>query len=133
MKTFGRLSLAALMSAGACGGALSQDVGTIQAEGLYAWVDKMPPPPDGIHLRGTITAPTPCHETATSYEGDSKSNPPIYRVKVSIVEPSPDLTCVQVIADIPFAYDEANYVGNHEQMEVFSDNDSKTVKIEVVQ
>jgi hypothetical protein len=132
MTTFRKLTLAALAIAGTCSGALSQDVGTIQADKLAAWVNKMPPGPFSIYVIGTITAPTPCHQAITSYQGDSKSEPPIYRVKVTIVE-QPGVICIQKISDIDFRYDQPNYVGNHQEMEIFSDADSKTVKIDVVQ
>lgn len=132
MRAYEIGALAAIILAGAGTAAFSQNVGTIQADKLAVWVNKMPPGPSSIHATGTITAPTPCHQTMTSYEGDSKSEPPIYRVKVTIVA-QPGVICIQKISDVDFRYDQPNYVGNHAEMEVFSDTDSKTVKIEVVQ
>lgn len=110
-------------------------VGTIlddKEHPLYAWVNKIPGQPPSLHVIGSIVAPTPCHETVTTYEGDSKSNPPVYRIKVSIVEPRAG-ACPQVISAVAFRYDQPNYAGSHQEVEVFSDTDSKVKGIEVVQ
>ena len=116
---------------------LAQDwkVGTIlddKEHPLYAWANKMPPTPDSLHVRGWIVAPTPCYGTVTTYEGDSKSDPPIYRIKISLVEPR-DVICIQLISPVPFRYDQPNYTGTHQEAEVFSESNSKIKKIEVVQ
>jgi len=118
------------------GPSLSQEwkVGTIlddKQHPLSAWVNKMPPTPDSLHVVGWIVAPTPCYETATTYEGESKSNPPVYRIKVSLIEPR-GVICIQRISPIRFRYDQPNYSGTNEEAEVFSESDSKLTKIEVV-
>jgi hypothetical protein len=97
---------------------------------LHAWVDKMPPGPASIHATGKITAPTPCYDAVVEFAGLDKSNPPIYLVKVTL-RPRPGV-CIQVIANIAFSYAQPNYADNAEKMTIFSDQDSKTIPIEIV-
>jgi hypothetical protein len=40
--------------------------------------------------------------------------------------------CIQCIAETSFRYDKKNYAGNYETIEVSSDQDSKTVKVQIV-
>ena len=97
----------------------------------YAWVNKMPPGPPSLHAVGLITAPTPCYEAVTDYAGDLRSNPPVYRIKVTLHQ-RPGL-CPQVLTDIPFRYTQPNYAGNHDRAEIFSDQDSKTIPLVMAQ
>lgn len=98
---------------------------------LIAWANKMPPGPFSLNLKGEITAPTPCYEAAAEYAGDDKSNPPIYRVRITLIQ-KPGI-CIQKLTDIHFSYTQQNYVGNHQKMDVFSDKDSKIIAIDVIQ
>jgi hypothetical protein len=61
---------------------------------------------------------------------DKKTNPPIGMFKVS-VKPRGGV-CIQCIAETSFRYDKKNYAGNYETIEVSSDQDSKTVKVQIV-
>jgi hypothetical protein len=100
---------------------------------LSAWVNKMPGSPPSLHVRGFITAPTPCHTTVTRYEGDSKTNPPIYRIKISFVDPPKGTICLQTLWPVEFDYDQQNYAGNHASVEIFSDTHSRTKDLETAQ
>ncbi len=97
---------------------------------LHAWVDKMPPGPASIHATGKITAPTPCYDALAEFAGLDKSNPPIYLVKVTLKQ-RPDV-CIQVISNVAFSYAQPNYADNAETMTIFSEQDSKTIPIEIV-
>jgi hypothetical protein len=119
---------------GTSGVIVAQGMKVGELKDLYAWVNKMPPGPPSIIAIGRITAPTPCYDALADYAGDSKSNPPIYRVKVTLhLQQPPGVMCIQRLTDIQFRYRQPNYVGNHEKMEIFSDQDSKTIPIESVQ
>ena len=97
---------------------------------LHAWVDKMPPGPASIHATGKITAPTPCYDALAEFAGLDKSNPPIYLVKVTLrLRPG---VCIQVISNVAFSYAQPNYADNAEKMTIFSEQDSKTIPIEIV-
>jgi hypothetical protein len=98
---------------------------------LSAWVNKMPPGPYSLHAIGKITAPTPCYDAFAEYAGDDKSNPPVYRVKITLRQ-HPGI-CIQKLTDLPFRYTQFNYVGNHANITIFSDQDSKTIPIDIVQ
>jgi hypothetical protein len=97
---------------------------------LHAWVDKMPPGPASIHATGKITAPTPCYDALAEFAGLDNSNPPIYLVKVTL-RPRPGV-CIQVVSNVAFSYVQPNYADNAEKMTIFSDQDSKTMPIEIV-
>jgi len=97
---------------------------------LHAWVDKMPPGPASIHATGKITAPTPCYDALAEFAGLDKSNPPIYLVKVTLRQ-RPG-ACIQVLTNIAFTYVQPNYADNAEKMTIFSEQDSKTIPIEIV-
>jgi len=101
-----------------------------QLSDLHAWINKMPPGPPSIHATGKITAPTPCYDALAEFAGLNKSNPPIYRVKVTLRQ-RPGV-CIEVLSDVPFSYAQPNYVDNAEQMTIFSEQDSKTITIEIV-
>jgi hypothetical protein len=96
---------------------------------LHAWIDKMPPGPASIHATGKITAPTPCYDAVAEFAGLDKSNPPIYLVKVTL-RPRPGV-CIQVVSNVAFSYVQPNYADNAEKMTMFSDQDSKTITIEI--
>ena len=98
---------------------------------LIAWANKMLPGPFSLHAKGEVTAPTPCHDAIAEYAGEDKSNPPIYRLKVTLIQ-KPGV-CIQRLSDIPFAYTQQNYLGNHQKMEIFTDKDSKIIAIDFVQ
>ena len=114
----------------AAGGAMAQGMKVGELKALHAWANKTPPGPFSLHAVGTVTAPTPCYEAVGEYAGDDKSNPPVYRVKITVRQLPGN--CVQKLADIPFRYGQPNYAGTHAQMTIFSDQDSKTVPIDVV-
>ena len=97
---------------------------------LHAWIDKMPPGPASIHATGKITAPTPCYDAVAEFAGLDNSNPPIYLVKVTL-RPRPGV-CIQVVSNVAFSYVQPNYADNAEKMTMFSDQDSKTIPIEIV-
>jgi hypothetical protein len=97
---------------------------------LHAWVDKMPPGPASIHATGKITAPTPCYDALAEFAGLDKSNPPIYLVKVTLRQ-RPG-ACIDVLSNIAFSYVQPNYADNAEKMSIFSEQDSKTIPIEMV-
>jgi hypothetical protein len=99
---------------------------------LHAWVDKMPPGPASIHATGKITAPTPCYDALAEFAGLDKSNPPIYLVKVTLRQRPGPGACIQVVSNIAFSYSQPNYTDNAEKMTIFSDQDSKTIPIEIV-
>jgi hypothetical protein len=123
------LAAAALTVIGTSGASAQGKVGELKD--LGAWVNQMPPGPPSINAIGKITAPTPCYEALADYAGDSKSNPPIYRVKVTLqLQQPPGVFCIQRLTDIQFRYRQPNYVGTHQMMEIFSDQDSKTIPIE---
>jgi hypothetical protein len=97
---------------------------------LHAWVDKMPPGPASIHATGKITAPTPCYDAVAEFAGLEKSNPPIYLVKVTLRQ-RPGV-CIEVLTNIAFSYVQPNYADNAEKMTIFSEQDSKTIPIEMI-
>lgn len=113
------------------GGATAEATKVGELKDLSAWANKMPPGPFSLHAIGKITAPTPCYDATAEYAGDDKSNPPVYRLKISLRQ-HPGI-CIQKLTDIPFRYAQSNYVGNHANMTIFSDQDSKTIPIDVVQ
>jgi hypothetical protein len=91
--------------------ALAQDrkVGTISD--LKAWKNLQGPDRPSLHVIGRITAMNACFDSATSFAGLSKSNPPIYIIKVDLV-PRHGMFCIQVEGqerDIDFRYDDPNY------------------------
>jgi len=115
------------------GAAMAQAKKVGELKDLGAWINKMPGVQPSIHATGMITAPTPCFNAFTEYAGDDKSNPPIYQVKVTL-RPIPGVAaCIQKLTDISFFYMQPNYAGTHKQMTIFSDQDSKTISIEIVQ
>ncbi|WP_428699556.1 hypothetical protein [Stappia sp.] len=99
---------------------------------VVAWVNAMPGPGSAptLHVTGKVTAPTPCYEVLAEFDGFDKSDPPVYRVKVTLSE-RPGL-CPQVLTDKEFHYVERNYAGTSKQVRVLSDTDSKTVDIQIV-
>jgi hypothetical protein len=113
------------------GDASAQGMKVGELKDLSAWVNKMPPGPYSLHAAGKITAPTPCYDALAVYAGDDKSNPPVYRVKITLLQ-HPGI-CIQKLTDISFRYSQPNYVGNDASMTIFSDQDSKTIPIDVVQ
>ena len=99
---------------------------------VVAWVNMMPGPNSAptLHVCGKVTAPTPCYEVDAQFDGLEKSQPPIYRVKVTLRQ-LPGI-CVQVLSDKEFHYVETNYSANASQVTVLSDTDSETVDIQIV-
>jgi hypothetical protein len=95
---------------------------------LMAWVTTMPPGPATLHVIGEVKAPTPCHDAVADYAGDDKSNPPVYRLKVTWVA-RPGM-CIQKASDIQFRYTQPNYAGSYKEIEVFTDSDKDAVTIE---
>ncbi len=93
---------------------------------VVAWVNRQPPGPPSLHVKGFIVAPTPCHTTSTKHIGDSKSLPPIYLLRV---DTHPGGTCIQMLSRVPFHHVEANYAGNHGQVQVGSETSGVTVPI----
>ena len=89
----------------------------------------MPPHVVSINAAGMIMAPNPCYDALVAFAGMDKSNPPIYRVKVTLQEQHG--FCIQAFADIPFSYRQWNYAGRAAKITIFSGSDSKTVPIEV--
>ena len=111
----------------------SSKVGTLSD--VYAWKNVQPGPGafPSLHVTGKIVVPNPCYTTSTDYAGDSASTPPVYRVRVNVIPPSTGTNCIQMIVSKEFRYDQPNYTGMHKMLEAFSDTDSKTVEIVVVQ
>jgi hypothetical protein len=129
--TLGAASTAAFASAG---DALAQQcsngkVGELRD--VNAWVDKMPPARGGrLFITGRIVTPTPCYDATVKFVGEKKSNPPIGMFKVSVKQ-RPGI-CIQCIAEVSFRYEDRKYAGKYETIEVSSDQDTKTVKVQVV-
>lgn len=96
---------------------------------VAAWVNLMPGPgrTPTLHVTGTVTAPTPCHEVVAEVGGLDPSQPPVYRVIIRFrQEPGP---CPQVPTDKTFRYSERNYAGAATSVQVSSQTDSKTVPL----
>jgi hypothetical protein len=113
------------------GDASAQGMKVGELKDLSAWVNKMPPGPFSLYAIGKITAPTPCYDALAEYAGEDKSNPPVYRIKITLRQHPGN--CIQKLSDISFRYAQPNYVGNDANMTIFSDQDSKTIAIDVVQ
>lgn len=117
-----------LLACFAMGGAIAQSKASKVGElnKIVGWINKMPPGPPSITVKGQITAPTPCHEAAAQYVGE-KSNPPTYQIKISLHQKPGN--CIQRLDDIPFYYSQPNYAGSATRVEVSSDQDSKTEEL----
>ncbi|MER9612239.1 hypothetical protein NKI91_26935 [Mesorhizobium sp. M0312] len=100
--------------------ALAEDVGTIDLSDAKGWVDRQPPPPDGLNIREVkIWAPTPCHHAVMKAAGESKSSPPVPQFEVTIEEPATNVVCVLVVSKVtvePFDVDD--YTGGL-QVQIF--------------
>ena len=109
----------------------AQQVGELH--NISAWIDLQPGPDrPTLHIVGSITAPTPCHTVSASYEGDEKSNPPIYLLKVSL--DAGKGICPQVLTNLSFHHTQDKFAGNHLQAKIFhGDGPVTTVDIERIQ
>ncbi|HEX2511724.1 MAG TPA: hypothetical protein VHK44_03920, partial [Xanthobacteraceae bacterium] len=74
----------------------------------------------------------PCYDALAEYAGDLESNPPVYRVRVTLRQQPGPGACTLALRDITFRYMQPNYTGKHKKVQVFSDRDSKEVAIRVV-
>ncbi|WP_186396102.1 hypothetical protein [Stappia sp. TSB10GB4] len=103
------------------------DVGDVKE--VAAWVNLMPGPgrTPTLHVTGTVTAPTPCHEVVAEFGGLDPSQPPVYRVRIRFRQ-EPGL-CPQVLTDKAFRHSERNYAGTATTVRVSSDTDSETAPI----
>lgn len=103
------------------------DIGDVKE--VVAWVNLMPGPgrTPTLHVTGKVTAPTPCHEVLAEFAGLDKSEPPVYRIEVTLREGG-DL-CPDVLTDKEFRYIERNYAGTAATVRVSSDTDSETAPI----
>jgi hypothetical protein len=83
---------------------------------VNAWKNTMPGATPSLHVTGSVMAPTPCHEPYLMHVGDSKSNPPIYLLKLDYhVRPG---RCLTVVVPKSFHYVEHNYAGTHSKVEI---------------
>ncbi|WP_249694419.1 hypothetical protein [Stappia sp. WLB 29] len=103
------------------------DVGDVKE--VAAWVDLMPGPgrTPTLHVTGTVTVPTPCHEVMAEFAGIETSEPPVYLVEVTLREGAGP--CPQVLTDMKFHYIERSYAGAARTVRVFSGSDSEMAKI----
>jgi hypothetical protein len=97
---------------------------------VNAWVNRQGPGRPSFYITGRIVTPTPCYGATIKWSGDKKTNPPIGMFKVSVSKRGG--ACIDCIAEVPFRYEKKNYAGNYETVEVSSDQDSKTVKVQIV-
>jgi hypothetical protein len=84
---------------------------------VVAWKNTMPGSTSSLHVTGSIMAPTPCHEPILTHVGDSKSNPPVYLLKLEF-HVRPGMMCIQVVVPKSFHYIENNYAGRHQKVEI---------------
>lgn len=85
---------------------------------VIAWKNTMGPEPPTLHVIGKIFAPTPCHEVRCVYVGDDKTNPPVYILELRFV--APPARCATVIWEKEFQYEQQNFAGVHQEVEVRS-------------
>jgi hypothetical protein len=100
---------------------------------LAAWINKRPTDPPRLHVTGKITAPTPrpCYDAVAEYAGDLETNPPVYRIRVTLRQQPGLGACPLWLQDITFQYMQPNYAGKHQKVQVFSERDSKEVAIRI--
>lgn len=76
-----------------------------------AWVNKMPPPPDSLHVQGTVEAPHPGHQAILAVANPQGINPDelLFDLELKTLPGN----WIQVIAQIPAIYADMKYAGKH--------------------
>lgn len=100
---------------------------------LETWIDKMPGSNDNptLHVRGTVMAPSPCHDPSAIYAGEEKTNPPTYLLNLRFRRR--EEACAEVETERDFSYKQTKYAGNHKFVKmIFSYSSSKKVEIKQV-
>lgn len=101
-------------------------------EGWHAWLDKMPPPPDALHVRGSVTVPNPGVDVALYKRVPQGVNPTILLLNLVLVQ-RPGIW-PQVITAKPVAYDEVGRSLNYNTVEIGSEGQSGfSIPVEIVQ
>jgi hypothetical protein len=108
----------------------AKDVGELK--NLAAWITKKHTDPPRLQVTGKITAPTPCYDAVAEHAGDLETNPPVYRIQVTLREPPGLEGCWAVLHDITFRYMQPNYAGKHKKVQVFYVWELKAVAIRSV-
>ena len=120
--------LAAGVSLGAAAFAKGAALNVGELKDLAARINKMPDPAR-LHVTGKITVPAPCYDAVAEYAGDLETNPPVYRVQVTLREQPGPGQCIASFYDFTFQYMQPNYAGKHKKVQVFSVWELKEVAI----
>lgn len=90
-------------------------------EGWLAWIDKMPPPPDTLHVRGKVTVPNPGVDVFLYQRIPQGFNPAILQLSLVLVQ-RPGIW-PQVVVSKPVSYSEVGRDLHYTQVEIFAGND----------
>jgi hypothetical protein len=95
-----------------------------------AWKHVLLPGQPILRVHGSIVAATPCHDALCVYLGDLKTNPPIYLLEVRLRELQE--ACTPVLWEIEFRYEQQNFAGVHEEVELLTSSGTTRIGIQTV-
>jgi hypothetical protein len=83
----------------------------IDTSDWYAWVNRMPPGPASLHVKGVVTMPDPGYEVALKPAAPQGINTRDLILDLELTR-RPG-TWIQVVTEIPVSYEIRNYGGKH--------------------
>lgn len=105
---------------------------SVSTQNWYAWINKMPPPPDTLHVRGEVVVSNPGVEVALYKRQPQGINPAIIMLDLLLIQ-SPGVW-PEVVTVKSVAYEEVGRSLKYTTAEVMNQSQSvASVPIEVVQ
>ena len=102
------------------------------ARDWLAWIDKMPPPPDTLHVRGSVEVPNPGVDVFLFKRIPQGINPTILQLNLVLVQRPGIWPQVQTLKTA--TYQEVGRSLSYSTVEVFEDDQSLfSIQVEIVQ
>jgi hypothetical protein len=104
----------------------------IKTQNWYAWIDKMPPPPDALHVRGEVVVGNPGIDVFLYKKQPQGFNPTILLLDLLLIQRPGIWPTVETVK--PAAYDEVGRNLPYVTVEIFNQGQSiASVPVEIVQ
>ena len=114
----GAISLAVCLSGPAAAQRDAADE-TAHLEKIVVYVNRMPPGPGRVNVRGKILAPGPCYEASVEHLPDDPGDPDLYRLRILLKRLPAD--CKEIGAVKAFDCQEAKYTKDQKHWRVETD------------
>ena len=105
---------------------------TIQTRNWNAWINKMPPPPDTLHVRGEVEVSNPGVDVALFKKQPQGINPAIILLELILIQQPgiwPDVVTIK-----PAAYEEVGQSLSYTNAEVFHQGQNvASIPVEIAQ